>query len=496
MKNQTLTNLILYRWRYVWGYGALILLFVAAVLTASLHAPGGLSQHEIDMIGVTNQIHINDLSTFAVTDLPFHLLQYGIFSLLGVSILTAKLPAIILSIAVAVSLFFLLRRWFRSNVAILAMLIMVATGQLIFLSQSFTSGILYVLYTSLILLFASLIVQRANRQQLWKIALAITIGCSLFTPYFWYINLGLFIVAIIHPHPRHFLLRRKYRTSWLPAISLGGAIVALLVYFGMTNPTFSQEIFGVESLNFNLLANASALLRTYIWVQPIIMNGQITPIMDVATLALIILGLAKTIQERSTARAYMIWIWLLLALPLLLIRPDLTAVVTVPLFILLAIGVETLLREWYGLFPKNPYARGVGLVLIIGLVSVMMLSGIERYTHGYKYTPTAVSSFNTDLPLFEKVYNNHAVRTVYVSQAEAPLYQAFSLHNTNTELNVEVESSQFTESPSDTPIAVTHAARNILKKRPNAKQWQLLFIVTNDRSVDADRLYIYKSHEK
>ena len=85
------------------------------------------------MIGVTNQVGLFKPATYAVTNLPFHLLQSLSFLLLGATIFSVKLPAIILSIAVAISLFFLLRRWFRPNVAILSMLIMVATGQLIFL---------------------------------------------------------------------------------------------------------------------------------------------------------------------------------------------------------------------------------------------------------------------------------------------------------------------------------------------------------------------------
>jgi hypothetical protein len=111
------------------------------------------------------------------------------------------------------------------------MLIMVATGQLIFLSQSFTPGILYVLYTTLILLFASLVVQRAKYQQLWKISLGITLGLSMFTPYFWYINLGLLAVALIHPHPRHFLIGRRYRKSWIPAIIVSLVIFGVIICY-------------------------------------------------------------------------------------------------------------------------------------------------------------------------------------------------------------------------------------------------------------------------
>ena len=493
VKNQTLTNWVLYRWRYVWGYMALVVLFVVAVIVASIYAPGGLSQSEINMVGTTNSIDFSNLSTLAVVNLPLHLLQYVIFMIFGVSTFTIKLPAILISIVTAISLFFLLRRWFRPNVSILAMLIMVATGQLIFLSQSFTADILYVLYTSLILLFSSLIVQRAKHQRLWKILLSITIGLSLFTPYFWYINLGLLIVALIHPHPRHFLVGRKYRTSWILAICITLVFTAIAIYFGITNPSFGSLVFGLDSVNLNILANAKSLFQSYFWPTSLIINGQIAPIIDISALALMILGLLKTIVDRSTARTYMIWIWLLLALPLLLVRPDLVAVITVPLFILLAIGIETLLREWYSIFPKNPYARGVGLVLIIGLVGVMTLSGIERHTYGYKYNPEAVKSFNFDLPLIKEAHDKQQIEVALVSSDESPIYEAFSKHNTDSELSVEIHAISLSEG---SKVAVTRQARQELDKLPSKKKWQLNSILTNDKSTDSDRLYIYKSTEK
>ena len=502
MKHHTLTNWTIYRWRYVLGYGALILLFIAAVTAAGAYAPGGLSQQEIDMIGITNQVDLFKPSTYAITNLPFHLLQSLSFLLLGTTILSTKLPAIILSIAVAISLFFLLRRWFRPNVAILSMLIMVATGQLIFLSQSFTPGILYVLYTTLILLFASLVVQRAKYQQLWKIALGITLGLSMFTPYFWYINLGLLAVALIHPHPRHFLISRRYRKSWIPAIIVSLVIFGAAVYLGITQPTFGKVAFGIESLNFDLLANAKTLLQTYFWIPPVVVNGQIMPIMDFASLALIVLGFMRTIRERSTARSYMIWIWLLLAIPLLLVRPDLTAIITVPLFILLAIGIETLLREWYGLFPKNPYARGVGLVLMVGLISVMTLSGIDRYTHGYKYTPEVAEAFNADLTLLnsmELTPRGESSALIIIDAHEEPLFRAYTKSVIkHSDLEFDTDRTQFPapSSGSDkSTIIVSNAARARLQQ-PNASDWQLVSILTNDRSTDADRLYIYKAREK
>ena len=178
MKKHKLADSAVYRWRYWLGYLALIVLFCAAITAASLYAPGGVTEAEIEALDTTNAISPSHLGSFAQTNLPFHLLQRGLFDLFGVTIYTIKLPSLILSFIAAVAVFFLLRRWFKPNVTILSLVIMTVTGQLIFFAQSFTPHILYITYAALILLFASQIGQRAKGSALWRLLLAATVGLS------------------------------------------------------------------------------------------------------------------------------------------------------------------------------------------------------------------------------------------------------------------------------------------------------------------------------
>ncbi len=173
MKKQKVTDIFLYRWRYVFGYTLLALLYVGAIIISALHVPGGLSQAEIDMVNTTNHLNFS-IEGVAVTNLPFHLLQLLFFKLFGVSLLTIKAPAVILSIASSVAIFFLLKRWFKPSTTILSLLIMATTGQFLFIGQSATVGILYIFYTALTLLFATLILQKAQNASIWRISLAIT----------------------------------------------------------------------------------------------------------------------------------------------------------------------------------------------------------------------------------------------------------------------------------------------------------------------------------
>lgn len=480
MKRQP-AHLSLYRWRYTLGYSLLGAIFLISVTAASLYSPGGLTQAEVAAIGQTNALAQGD---FAIQNLPFHLLQLASFSLFGVSMLTIKLPAIILSVVAAGAIFFLLRRWFKSNVAILSMLIMTATGQFIFLAQHATSQILYVTYSALILLFASLILQKAKGARIWKIGLAISVALSCFTPYFIYINVGLLIAALFHPHPRHHLLRRSQRLNWIIASATLFLFIAPIAYLCIQRPELFTELLGYERLQLDVLANIKILLQSYFWVAPIVTAGShVAPIMDFSALALVLLGAMVMFQHRYTARTYVIVAWLLLTLPVLILRPHLTAIVLVPLFILLAIGVETLLSEWYRLFPKNPYARTAGLVLLIILIGAMVFSGIDRFTHAYRHLPEAAQRFSTDISLTRNYLRSEPGKAyLLVESTERPLYDALDRFNS---FDITVS----TEPPTDeVRTIVTHAAHQTAP----TNDWELLRIITDDRAENANRLYLYK----
>lgn len=480
MKKQ-FVNWLVYRWRYILGYGSLVLLYIIAVVVASLHTPGGLTSAEIASLAVTNDLAAGNL---AIVNLPWHLLQYASLSLFGVSIISIKLPSIVLSLASTIAIYFLLRRWFKPNITILSMLIMVTAGQIIFIAQLATPNILYLLYSALILLFTSLILQSKTKNLLWKISLAISIALSLYTPFFLLINLGLLTVALIHPYPRLHIFKKAERNNWLIAGSLIVVLVLPLVYLISQSPTLIGELVGYQMLQANnYIDNLKVLLYSYFWVEPLVINGKITPILDFSSLALIGLGVIVLYSQRFKARTYMIIAWMILTLPVLLIDPSLTAILIVPLFILLAIGTETLLSEWYKLFPLNPYARTVGLILTTCLVGVMIISSFDRFINGYRYMPAAANQFSTDLNLVKSQLKLRPAKTLLItSQSELPLYQSLSLFSRD----------QLIVSDSIQPdignVLVTNQSTIDIPDN-----WQLITIATNERQSDANRLYLYKA---
>lgn len=489
MKKRTLSDLFFYRWRYVIGYGLLVILFISLVAITALYAPGGISQKEIDLIQRTNEISLSNLDSLAIANLPLHLLQYVLFSLFGVSVLTIKLPSIIFSIVAAVAIFFLLRRWFKPNVVVMTLLLMTVSSQFVFISQSFSSHILYATYLALMLLFVTLILQRARFAALWKIGLALSISLSLLTPYFWFINLAFLVAALLHPRTRYYILGKKHRAGWIIPSIIILATVAAIGLASLKKPSLLHALSGIEEAGLDLVSNLKIILKTYFWTEPFVYGGRILPIMDFSALLIVLLGIMQSFNQRHTARSYMVWSWLILSIPLLLVRPGLSTVSAIPIFILMAIGIETLFGHWYRLFPKNPYARGSGLVLIIGLVSIMVMSGLDRHINGYLHMPEVAHEFNKDSKLINHHLNSES--TVYISEREKPLYDAISTHNPDKDFRAITD---LNENSNDTIYVTNQATDNF--NLQNQNEFTLNHIITDGRAEHSDRLRVYTRGEK
>lgn len=62
----------------------------------------------------------------------------------------------------------------------------------------------------------------------------------------------------------------------------------------------------------------------------------------------------------------------------------------------MAVGLETFMREWYQLFPRNPYARLAALIPISLIALGMVSIAASRYFYGFYYTDTS-TTFHPEL---------------------------------------------------------------------------------------------------
>ena len=226
-----ITSFYIYRLRYYLGYGLIGLLLVGLLIFAGLYTPGGISTQEMAMVVKTSGIDLTSISSLAITNLPFHLLQLASINLFGVTDFSIKLPSLLLGLLSAIGLILLLQRWFKPNIAVLASILAVTTGQFLYIAQNGTPGILYVLWSVSLLLLGTLIAKKVKLQMLWQILFFVVAALSLYTPLSIYALVAMAVAVSLHPHLR-FIVRQLPKAPIILAALLG-IVIALPLILGI-----------------------------------------------------------------------------------------------------------------------------------------------------------------------------------------------------------------------------------------------------------------------
>jgi hypothetical protein len=479
-----ITEYFLYRWRYVLGYGVIALSILGLLVVAGLYIPGGVSNAEMQSVVASDALTLKSFDPASIVNLPYHLFQRASIELLGISQFSIKLPSLILGAFSALGMIILLRAWFRHNVAIIATGLTITTGQFLFIAQNGAPGIMYVFLSVWLLVAAMMVARHARFNVLWKLALFAVASISLYTPLSIYILLAIVSAVILHPHLRY-ILRRLSKPQLLGASAIGLVLLAPLGYAAFKSPSIGLLLLGIPAEWPNLLENGVRFLKQYFDFVTPSSSSFMTPVYGLGSMILILLGILNLFTTKYTARSYMISAWIILLLPILIINPQYTSVTFVPVLLLMAMGIHTLLRNWYQLFPRNPYARIAGLLPLAVLIGGMIVSGVGRYTYGYLYDPQVASNFSKDLGLLNRQLDEpeRGETTIVVSSAALPFYSVVAKYHPNLTATTAVDPASKTSIVSrDAPLP--------------QKVADPYRIITSGSSNQSDRFYIYKSDTK
>lgn len=481
-----ITEYFLYKKRYIIGYGITSLSVISLLIVAWLFLPGGLNADEMNTFVTTSSLtfSLQNFNPEAIINLPYHILQYISVSALGVSTLSLKIPSFVLGILSALGILILLRTWFKRNVAVITTILAITSSQFIFLSQSGTPAIVYILWPIWLLVAAIKISHRSSWSFAWKIVLFAIVALSLYTPFTAYILLALISSIILHPHLR-FLVKQVSKVRVAIASLCALLILTPLAYGIWLEPRLGLQLLGIPEVLPDFSANALALARMYFDFIGPYSSSILTPIYGLGTLILIALGFVRLFTMKYTARGYIITTWIVLLIPALLINPSISALTFAPAVLLIALGVNMLLTNWYRLFPRNPYARLAGLLPLAVLIGGIVLSNVDRYMQNYLYNPQLAVQFSIDLDLLNTQLqdSSRGVTTIITSDAQAGFYQAAV--RKQKEVSVTTTS---VPPPSHQTAIVT---REALGARPSADAWR---IIVNNKKEASDRFYIYKTN--
>lgn len=478
-----ITDFVTYRWRYKIGYTYIALVVVLLLITAGFVVPGALSSAEINSVLTSHALSLS-LKSFdphSVINLPYYLLQRLSFEIFGVTQISIKLPSLLLAGASIIGMLILLQAWFKRNVAVFTTVLIVTTGQFMFIAQSGTPSIMYV-FLSVWLLVAALRISRHSMHGIWwKIAVFFLAALSLYTPLSAYILAALLSAAALHPHLRY-IIRKLSRKKLAISALVAAVLLVPLGYALYLDPSIGLRLLGIPPHWPNLVANGWQLISEYVdFISPS-SGTTLLPVYGLGSLLLIILGILRLVTTNYTARSYIITAWVILLIPIMIINPSYVSVTFVPVILLMAMGVETLFSSWYRLFPLNPYARVAGLIPLFILIVGMIGSGVNHYVYSYTYNPDVATNFSNDLQLLNAaVKQQNSNVTLVADSAQAPFYDAVASYNKHLSVVVTPPASV------TQPVIFTHDAKSEITYSQAPYR-----IITNQFTDNADRFYIYK----
>lgn len=315
------TDYFLYRKRYVLGYSLLVALILSILLIAFMFVPGELRQGEVDSSIKSASMSLKSLSPDMVVDLPYHVLQRFSINLFGSTTVAIKLPSLVLALLTAIGFFFLVKLWFRSNVAIFATMLATTGTQFIFLSQDGTSAIMYSFLAVWLLLSSTMVTRKKLFATFWKVLACVLTATLLYVPLGIYLVVAVLTTMLFHPHIRY-IIRRLPAFKVVLATVLGLIVISPMMYAAFVDTDVAKQLLGIPTTPFSIKDNLISLTQMILGFAAEPNSYLLRPFFSLGAFMLIAVGGYKILTQKYTARSYIILVWGVLLLPLVLLNPE------------------------------------------------------------------------------------------------------------------------------------------------------------------------------
>lgn len=329
---------------------------------------------------------------------PFKIVQYLVIQLNAGSVYLFRLVAALFGIITIVLFYLLARYWFSPLISWLSTL-MYATSTLYLHHARLAVASILVPMLLLGILWATWYMNKTKTSNVSLVIFMMVFAIALYIP-----GIVWFMLLTVIIQRRH-LVKGIKNSSWvflLIGSLLAMAVILPLAWAFYLNTSLLLDwlalpnTLSIKDIMKNILSVPLAL-TVQSPLNPVFNLGRL-PIIDILTLALIILGTyaysirIKLMRTRTLAIAVLVS-WLLIAFG----KVD-YAILLPLIYLLTAGGILFLIQQWYSVFPKNPIARNVGLLLLISVISISVFYNLNRYFVAWQHNPATKEAFTNYVP--------------------------------------------------------------------------------------------------
>lgn len=378
-------------WRRQTIYGALLFgLLTAVILQLSLVPTSG---SDIEVQTYMQSSNIESISSNPL-NLPYKLVVF-VFTVFSESIRSVRAVSIVIFAVSTLALYRILKRWHNDKIALYASMMFATNATALAVGRLGATSVM--LFTWPIVISLLLWLQHGNSRRVAPFALAV-ISAALFyvpgAPYFFTLLIILFGRKITS------LFKNMTRSAFYISLVSGILVMLpLIITFIQDINILKQwlllpEMISLSDVPRNILRVPSAFIyRTP--VDPLYTVGRL-PVFDVASGALLLIGLYAYQKHIKLERTRVMLLTALFSIIIGSLGELLNAIVLMLPFAyaMIAAGISYLLDQWYSVFPKNPFARSFGLILVTIVILSSSYYQLTRFLVVWPQTPETRMIYN------------------------------------------------------------------------------------------------------
>ncbi len=227
MKAFNISDSAYYRYRYLLGYGVYALVLGAMLSLAISDVPNGISRSEADSAVQSATMSLASLKEGHIIDAPYHLLQKLSLHYFGITTLGIRLPSVILGMVMGLLLALMLKRWFRTNVAVLTGILTATSVPFMTMGRVGTPMIMGAFWMVALLLGVTHTLHDGPRRFFWKLFSVTALALSLYTPLALYPLVALMTAGLLHPHVRYVIRKVSPLRKAIASVLVIGLLLPL-----------------------------------------------------------------------------------------------------------------------------------------------------------------------------------------------------------------------------------------------------------------------------
>lgn len=368
---------------------------------------------------VQEQSTANDASSLRViinnpVNAPYKLATYASTSL-SPSVRLVRAVSFIFYIGACVAMFYALRHWHTLQTSVITTAAFATNSVVLAVGRLGTTLITVMSF----FIFSSMLLWQLHTKsnKFVPIIVLVALGSLLYTPgAIWFF----LVLGIVYFNRFKKLFNNVKRLAIFVGLALSVLLITpLILSFIRDSETLNQWL--LIPANLELSEVPRAILRVpsaFIYrmpAEPLINVGRL-PIFDIASGILFLIGLNAYRRKLKLDRTkVMIGSAIVAVVVGALGELTISIILLLPFaYSIIAAGIEYLLDEWYSVFPRNPYARSFGLLLITSVVLFSIYYQMTRFFVVWPQTPETRSVYNQS----RIIYDTQSTDTIEVEKGE------------------------------------------------------------------------------